>query len=176
MNPRTKAAAAAADLLQRHRIAAPPVPVRKLAELEQITIVERPFDGNVSGMLVRKGPRAVIGVNPLHAETRQRFTIAHELDHYFLHPNRTKVVDEVRRDFRDGVASLGIERGEIDANAFAAELLMPQAFVTQAHSELTEEGEEPETDLFVSQLANRFDVSVEAMSYRLYNLGLSRQI
>jgi len=176
VTPRTKTAAEAAQLLERHGVTAPPVPVRKLAELERVKVVGRPFEGNVSGMLVRKGDQAIIGVNRLHAETRQRFTIAHELGHYLLHPHKKKVVDEVRRDFRDDVASLGIERSEIDANAFAAELLMPQAFVTQVHADLIDEGEEPETDQFVSHLADRFEVSRDAMSYRLYNLGLSRQI
>jgi len=149
--------------------------VREIAESFDLKVVENPFPGNVSGMLFRKGGRAVIGVNGAHSPTRKRFTIAHELGHYLLHEGN-EFVDQVRVDFRDDRSSAGTLEQEVQANGFAAELLMPEQLVRDAHMSLAQAGIEPEGDAFVARLADTFEVSHEAMSYRLVNLGLGHQI
>ena len=77
----------------------------------------------------------IIGVNALHHPNRQRFTAAHELAHHELHPDeiRNEVhVDEVFRVLRrDDVAAQGVDWREIEANAFAAELLMPRSLLQE---------------------------------------------
>ena len=90
-----------------------------------------PFDDELSGMVYIKEGTPIIGVNSLHHPNRQRFTIAHELGHLELH--RPMITSSVHVDknfpalMRDPRTATGTERIEIDANRFAAELLMPGA-------------------------------------------------
>jgi Zn-dependent peptidase ImmA (M78 family) len=65
-------------------------------------------------------------------------------------------------EHRGPLSSAGTEPEEIYANNFAASLLMPEAEVRR----LFKEG------LQLYQMAQTFDVSQEAVAYRLRNLGL----
>jgi len=58
---------------------------------------------------------------------------------------------------------------EIEANQFAAELLMPRAMIDA----LVTGPVDVHDDDLLEDLASRFDVSVQALTYRLTNLGLS---
>lgn len=102
---------------------------------------------------------------------RQRFTIAHELGHLALHPGKVLIVDpSVRVNLRNEVSSLGTDFEEIQANVFAAELLMPRTLITRLVPELASATSSHENT--VTSLAGLFQVSKEAMSYRLINLGI----
>jgi Zn-dependent peptidase ImmA (M78 family) len=146
-----------------------PVPVEQLACLAGARIHYEPFDGQVSGMVYRQADGiAVIGVNSAHAITRQRFSIAHELGHLILHEDETFHVDEsspVR--FRDGQSSLATKNTEIEANQFAAELLMPVDLLMKEIQSLPDNLEPEEAIL---ELAHRFEVSEQAMTLRLFRL------
>ena len=133
-------------------------------------------DDDLSGFLLQDGGNAIIGVNANHHDNRQRFTIAHEIGHFVLHAREKLHVD--RRDralqlkHRDELSSAGIIVEEKEANLFAAELLMPARFLEKDVAEL-----EP-TDLLdegsssaLSQLAERYGVSQQALTFRLANLG-----
>src|SRR5258708_4902238 len=63
-----------------------------------------------------------IGVNPNHATTRQRFSIAHELAHYILHKQK---VEENGAVDRDNDWSLNPSQ-EGMADKLAAQILMPE--------------------------------------------------
>ncbi|MPZ67877.1 MAG: ImmA/IrrE family metallo-endopeptidase [Pseudonocardiaceae bacterium] len=173
MTPRAESAAEA--LLARHDITNIPVDVDKLSELCGIRVVRRRFDdGDVSGMLLRETDTVpVIGVNGTHAETRQRFTVAHELGHWALHPGRLVIFDRpMRINRRDSVSAMATDREEVQANAFAAALLMPERAVRHSVGELPlKERTDPEQA--AQRLAGEFDVSPVAMSFRLINLGLA---
>jgi len=124
---------------------------------------------DMSGMLVREQERVVIGVNKDHSPARQRFTIAHELGHLHLHKGRSTIIDsDVRVNFRDKVSSLATDREEIEANRFAAALLMPDHMV---RSWVVSESFQTALEL-VEGLANSFGVSKVAVNFRLVNLGL----
>ncbi|MGK3939766.1 ImmA/IrrE family metallo-endopeptidase [Streptomyces caeruleatus] len=130
-------------------------------------------DGDVSGMLIRQdGTSPVIGVNDVHSDHRQRFTIAHELGHFLLHPGREVVLDRpVRVNLRDKTSSAATDREEIEANAFAASLLMPADLVRSELQRLSAVvRQDPER--CSTALADIFDVSDAAMGFRLINLGL----
>jgi Zn-dependent peptidase ImmA (M78 family) len=168
-----KAERAAHKILESFDISTPPVAVEDIARRLGARLSFERFGPDVSGMLFRDGPNAVIGVNATHAKTRQRFTIAHEIGHLNLHEGRPMFVDRtVRIDRRDADASLGLDPEEIEANSFAAALLMPEDMiltaVTQSSIHLGATG----TVEIIRRLANRFDVSPQAMEYRLANLGL----
>ena len=71
----------------------------------------------------------IIGVNSHHHVNRRRFTVAHELGHLILHRKALAGRVHVDRRFpvlmRDSAAASGLDPREIEANQFAAELLMP---------------------------------------------------
>jgi Zn-dependent peptidase ImmA (M78 family) len=166
---------AAHQLLTVAEIDAAPVDVFALAKAAGADVVQHEFeeDGDISGMLYRDDTRTVIGLNSTHSLTRQRFTVAHELGHLKLHPGRPLILDAPARvNFRDPTASLATDREEIEANAFAAALLMPERLVLEAVSRLlTAAHYTPET--LTMLLAKEFEVSEAAMGYRLINLGIT---
>ena len=152
-----------------------PVRVDKIAQALGVALVEEKLDRNVSGLLFRRGEDKAIGINSSHSPVRQRFTIAHELGHLRLHPGRELILDHVLLNLRDKVSSLGTDKEEREANAFAAELLMPASEVTAEVRRLVDRGQTPNAR-FIADLAIYFDVSDQAMEYRLVHLGLWRQI
>jgi Zn-dependent peptidase ImmA (M78 family) len=152
-----------------------PIDVEAIAAHLDVQIVLERLDKSVSGMLYRDGDHVVIGVNSAHPERRQRFTVAHELGHLVLHKGRPLVVDHVRVNFRDATSSAASDSEEIQANAFAAELLMPRDRVLADARPLLQEVSASEA-VVLRDLADGYKVSVEAMDYRLTNLGLRRQV
>lgn len=150
--------------------------VERIAELLGAIVRYQPFENNVSGALIRDGRVTAIGVNLEHSQTRRRFTIAHEIGHLRLHDGRPLIVEpSVRVNLRDDVSSLATNQEEIDANAFAAELLMPKGSVlreVEAHSMSRKRDPAAWADRDVEALAERFLVSPQAMAYRLANLGI----
>src|SRR5215472_1062389 len=83
-------------------------------------------------MLFRDGTHQVIGVNSAHPHVRQRFTISHELGHRALHPGRELILDvPVRVNMRNKTSSMASDFEEIEANAYAAALLMPEQMVRE---------------------------------------------
>jgi Zn-dependent peptidase ImmA (M78 family) len=134
-------------------------------------VVQQDVEDSVSGMPVIKDDRSVIGVNQNHHPNRRRFTIGHELGHYVLHRKNAKVfVDASPVFFRDTTSSDGMQLQEIDANAFAAELLMPEDVVREY---VGDQLVDVYDDATIRRLAARFEVSVQAVTIRLIRLGLS---
>jgi Zn-dependent peptidase ImmA (M78 family) len=64
------------------------------------------------------------------------------------------------------------DRQEIDANRFAAELLMPEPILVEAVSRRQEKKTDISSMQIVGELAIEFQVSSQAMEYRLTNLGM----
>jgi Zn-dependent peptidase ImmA (M78 family) len=161
----------ASQLLKKNGVApTPPIDPVALAVSENIRVKLATFrDESVVGMISRQGGTFVIYVNDNDHITRKRFTIAHELGHYCLGhlDNRENYVDKDSYLFRQGFLSEE-RRGskdhwpEIQANIFAAALLMPQELV-QEHC-----GRHPS----LKSMARVFQVSQQAMQYRLDALDL----
>lgn len=159
-----------ADRVLRASGAEVPVDVERIARAHGLEVTYRPMEETVSGMLVIKERRAIACINARHHPHRRRFTLAHELGHYLLHREQARVfIDASPIFFRDERASEGTDHREVEANRFAASLLMPEA----ALRELVGTGP---LDLFderaVQRLAMRFGVSPQAMTIRLAMLGL----
>ena len=158
------------ELLQNNKILEPPVPVESIARASGLQIFMQPLDSDLSGILVRNDDAGVVGVNSNHALVRQRFTIAHELGHFLLHRGEPVHVDRaVQAKFRSTLSSQGTDPEEIEANLFAAELLLPREFLARDLHEV------PAVDIlddeFVRDLAKRYNVSAQALMLRLCNLG-----
>lgn len=157
------------ELLRKNHITKPPVDVERIAAAENVEIRQAPTGTNISGALVRSGGLVFIAVNNAQHHNRQRFTIAHELAHYFLdHPGQDVHVDgdfTVNLRYRSSYDDAQ-DIHEIQANQFAASLLMPKDFlIKDVLSEFPLDEEK------VRKLARRYHVSEQAMTIRLVGLG-----
>ena len=156
-----------AQILDELKIAEPPIPVEAVAHHLGAKVKFSPFEGDeLAGMLIRGADRIVIGVNSLHHPNRQRFTIAHECGHLMLHRGEVHVDHNFRVNRRDEESSLAKNPEEIEANRFAAELLMPWSMI---HAELTSQVDVEDEEV-IRELARRYEVSTQAMTYRVANL------
>ena len=160
----------ARELLAELKIREPPVPVRKLARCRGARIVRVAGDeDDIDGFLYQEGGEVVIGVNRDQAPVRQRFTIAHELGHLLLHDHGQVYVDRgFRVRLRSGLSGKGIDPEEMEANRFAAELLMPIDFL---RADLKEREFDLADDKQLRALAKRYGVSTQALAIRLAGLG-----
>ncbi|MHB1950430.1 MAG: ImmA/IrrE family metallo-endopeptidase [Acidiferrobacteraceae bacterium] len=159
------------QLLVKMKVTAAPVPVLEMAGALGIKVRTGPLPDELSGFLVREEEAVVIGVNSLHPKPRQAFTLAHELGHYFLHPSGN-FVDRTLIYFRDTRSAEAVDAKEIQANRFAADLLMPERFL---HSALKGKTVDLEDERRLGDLAKSFGVSVQALMFRIINLNLARQ-
>src|SRR5438445_468099 len=118
------------NLLNSNRVKKPPVPVDRIAHKLGLDVELHRFDKEeFSGILVREGDKAVIGINATHSPTRQRFSIAHEIGHYLLHTGDRVFIDRIYNvNFRSSRSSQGTDFEEIEANTFASLLLIPERF------------------------------------------------
>jgi len=159
----------AVELLRQARVTKAPVPNERLATLLSARIVLQPFSGEFSGVVHRNSDgSAVIGINSSHSPGRQRFTIAHEIGHLLLHTDKSLHIDErFPIGLRSGISGKAIDEREIEANQFAAELLMPTDFIAKDIKPLIG----VDTVAAIQKLANKYKVSNEAMSIRLSALG-----
>ena len=155
----------------------PPINVRQVAKQKDIDVVDFEFGDEVSGVLITENNKSIIGVNPKDSHVRQRFTVAHELGHYKLgHQRNGMFIDTPERyftmfNFRNADSSTGEHLQEREANAFAAALLMPRELIYKVIEDLKVSfNVRSEEDLLV-QLASKFEVSTQAMGFRLSNLN-----
>ncbi len=123
---------------------------------------------SVSGLLKKEDEEWNIYVNGTDNPRRRRFTIAHEIGHFvsFLNGGESKKTLDDKGEISDLAFARGISRHtklEEEANAIAAQLLMPEGDVR----DLVEKGKN------VEELAAYFEVSETAMSIRLNSLGLT---
>lgn len=126
-------------------------------------------DDEIDGFLYREGGQPVIGVNRNQALVRRRFTVAHELGHLLLHETGDVHVDRGFRIFlRDSHSREGVDQHEMEANRFAAELLMPIEFLGD---DLATRQFDFADDKQLRALAKRYGVSTQALAIRLTGLG-----
>lgn len=151
--------------------------VNGMNDVDLLFLEKMPID--VSGAIFRQEQgtnRFVIVINKQKPVVRQYFTTAHEFGHYFLHKDWLRA--SIANNFVDYEEVLDVEgmllrpditpsdpdqlQREREANAFAAELIMPEDKVREFW-DLTHD---------VSICAAAFQVSQVAMSVRLQKLRL----
>lgn len=156
------------QLLERISSDEPPIPLEQIVERVGASIVYERFDDDISGVLIRNEGYSVIGVQKSQSLVRQRFTIAHELGHFLLHDGKPIRVDKsFRVNWRKERSSDSRDVEEVEANAFAAKLLMPKHMIERVHGV---DSFELEDDTEVARLAELFRVSKQAMNFRLNQL------
>ncbi|MCP2334366.1 helix-turn-helix domain-containing protein [Actinoalloteichus caeruleus] len=107
-----------------------------------------PDNKNIDAFSSAKGGRPIIALTDRGNPLRQRFSVAHELGHLLLHPEPAP----------------GNPRHEAEANAFAAELLMPATEI----GDLLPVEPEPAS---LRDLGHRYGVSMAALAVRGRTLG-----
>jgi len=152
-----------------------PVNVEGIAQSLGLQVVYADLGPGVSGLLISDGGNAHVCVQESDVDVRKRFTIAHEIGHHFLRhqfeSGEHVLVDKGHYISQRGPrASEGVDPKEIQANQFAASLLMPSKELRQRIAKLTGGG--PIFDTQVTALAKEFEVSEQTMTIRLTTLGL----
>jgi len=150
------------NLARKHGIVTHPFDVKAfIEEVFNIDVLHEDMD-DISGYIEKRNDNWVISVNAYHNSKRQRFTLAHELAHYVLHKQKVVAVKHddtilFRTDIYDPI--------EKEANQFASELLVP----AKRLKEYLDDGKRD-----VAYLANRFQVSLQALRYKAYIEGFIR--
>lgn len=162
------------EILRSFKISETPIPIERIVTALNIKVAYA-ADEKYSGLLLRSaGNTTVMGLNNSESFRRQRFTMAHELGHYYLDPKKKAFVDQkVVVDHRNNKAGKSENKKEMYANAFAAALLMPEHLLSNDFRRIVEEKKVFIDDHLIA-LANKYEVSREAMKFRLINLGLIR--
>jgi Zn-dependent peptidase ImmA (M78 family) len=162
------------DLLTKYKVKAAPIPVEEIARGEGAEVTVRHFNNEVSGILLRNGSQVIIGVERDQPPTRKRFTVAHELGHLMLHEGQEVRVDTAFRiNLRSPESSTAEDVEEIESNAFAAALLMPETFIKQDVKSFILDIDDAAQ---IEALARRYQVSAQAMTLRLVNLLARRRL
>lgn len=101
--------------------------------------------------------RYKISVNKADHYFRQRFTMAHELGHFVFHKDLIGSGITDNRLYRSTNPKI-TEKHEVEANRFAASLLMPYRHVLRDYEEMERD---------IEKLATKWKVSPKAMKIRL---------
>jgi Zn-dependent peptidase ImmA (M78 family) len=182
-------------VLEQEQVRKEPVNIDRIAK-KHAEIRRRPLGKDISGMLIPTEDSWVIVVNDEHPEVRQRFTLAHELAHILLHGYKVPHADRGFRlrypdaaeptpgtdkkvRYRNATSAQGSEVEEIEANQFAAALLMPRDLLLRKLQEVGfeyeasvyDEDEETDDAPHLREIADAFRVSRQALSLRLGALG-----
>ena len=144
----------------------PVLELRKLLEADvglRIFALELP--ARVAGLFVHSSVHGgCIAVNAKHPFERQRWSLSHEYAHFLAHRSQSEVtlVGGHQR----------VPAAERFADAFAESFLMPAPGLMRRFHEVSQARADGVTPADLLHLADRFQVSFEAMVRRLENLGL----
>lgn len=157
----------ALDILEELKIKNAPVDVDFIASQRGIVVHYIPLEEKLSGMIFRQNATIII-INSLHHPNRQRFTLAHELGHFVMHMQDLGSEVHVDKKFqahaRNEISSQGWDIKEIQANQFAAELLVPHPFLKLELQNTVIHIDDEENIL---KLARIFRVSSQMMTFRI---------
>ena len=147
------------DILINNDMLKIPVDILKIAKTNDIEVYAGELDKKVSGAIRydKEKDKFAILVNKNDSMVRQRFTIAHELGHFFLHKEILKS-DEIHVDIMFRMP----DEKEKEVDYFAGALLMNRTLLEKMHEAITS----------ITELAQIFKVSVSAMTVRLDKLSL----
>lgn len=157
----------AEDVLSAYNISVPIGNIDEIVEKLGGTIQKEAFFSD--GAVEKEGNGFKIIVSPFQDEKRERFTIAHELGHLFLHMGYRTNNELWEKQENNIYHRIGNSEKEYQANEFAAAFLMP---ATEYLAVLNKVAEENMVD--TSKIAEYFNVSIEAAANRGKFLGYLR--
>ncbi len=127
-----------------------------------LLIIKRRITGAVSMLVCRDNVGLITLRDDIREVGRKRFAIAHEIGHFVLHKGKSPLAVCTDEDFQ---AWYKHSTDEAEANAFAAEMLMPADLFRERCV-----GEEP-SFTEVIKLAEDFQTSLTATAIRYVELG-----
>jgi Zn-dependent peptidase ImmA (M78 family) len=148
------------------------VPIEQIVAEQGIQIARNYHSHNhVSGFAYQEGTYRIIGVNTATSPRRQRFAIAHAYGHLELHRKVLVSCYQIQVEPRRPGSSEPTPEMESQANRFAADLLMPEESL---RAELARKVAvlHDSRDQLIMRMAAAFEVSNEAMGWRLISLSL----
>lgn len=150
------------------------VNLEKIAKSKRINFIKKSYDNYFLGQLVHCSKKFYIILNTdllSNSESgRLRFTIAHELGHYFIDEHRTKLAKGISLSYKGELSGQECKNIEKQANHFASHLLMPKTSFCKLAKK---KGLGLEAILF---LKSRFDVSIYAATKHYIHLDVSPSI
>ena len=133
-----------------------------LAFAQGVVVMEGRLD-SADARLIRKGSKGLVRIKEDIPEVgRKRFAIAHELGHWLLHKAISQIVFCTSEDM---IARYKGSVPEIEANYFAAELLMPERLYREKMG-----GADPSTTL-LRDLTDYFQTSLTATAVRMVEVA-----
>ncbi|MDI2113080.1 ImmA/IrrE family metallo-endopeptidase [Commensalibacter nepenthis] len=142
-----------------------PVPLGKIAKEFGVKVFTSPLEQGISGQIAKENGDFVIRINKYESRQRQRFTLAHELAHYFLHKdiieNEGPIKDNIL--YRSGKS----DTVEAQANRLAAEIIMPDEKIKSDLNQLRKNMDEETFDM----IASKWEVSNQALRIKLSTVG-----
>lgn len=150
------------------------VNLEKIAKQKSIRFIKSNYGCYFLGQLIHYSRKFYILLNTdqlAQSESgRVRFTIAHELGHYFIDEHRTKLAKGISLSFKDGLSEKDCKKAETEANHFASHLLMPKT-VFYKFAQKKEVGFDA-----IIFLKNKFDVSIYSATIHYIHLNLSTSL
>jgi hypothetical protein len=138
-----------------------PLDVEELAKWCRIRIDEIPLEGFL-GLLMKVGKKSGMLLKAGQGWGQRRFTIAHEIGHFAIPSHQGRPIEQCLEE--DVVGFHPKNSTEVEANQFAAELLMPRSLF-----DLDIRNKTPSFQ-HIRQLAERYDVSITACGLRWIEL------
>ncbi len=158
----------ALQIIQKHHILKPKVNLKQIIESDsELIILEKELPNHISGALRVEGKKGTILINRGHSPERKNFTLAHEYAHFVLHRENINTHVDENLFFRDDNVK---NKREIEANQFAAEILMP-TFMIINEIKKYQKNIQFNIDIFCINLAKKFNVSYQAMLIKLQEVG-----
>lgn len=136
-----------------------PANILKIAELNDIDVYEGDLDKKILGAIRydKDKPGFTILLNKNQTSKQKRFTLAHELGHFFMHKEILES-EEIHVDIMYKIK----DEEEKEVDYFAGALLMNRMLLEKMYEKTTS----------ITELADIFDVTTSAMTVRLDTLGL----
>lgn len=153
------------DILKRNDLLKIPADISVIAKSNNIDVFISKFDERILGAIRynKEKDKFQIVLNSTLNLQQRRFTLAHELGHYFLHEDILKSTDIHVDILYKTTDDKEIEKGqEKEAEYFAGALLMNRILLEKTYEKVTD----------IKELSELFEVSESDMTLRLSLLGI----
>lgn len=142
----------------------PPIDVYHICEVCNIEIINADLKNAYAYFKIRNGRKVIFLSNLIVGTEKEKFTIAHELGHYFL-PNHMMKIDDMytEKDYMNRVNAKIIEN---DVDQFASELILPSKYVNQRLEKIS-----LREFIKLKELANYYEVSLTSLLCRYVDIN-----